>query len=108
MFSGFSHIIYVYGGQPFLKGLVSEVKKRLPGMMTLIGVAISVAYFYSTAVTFVLKGQTFYWELATLIDVMLLGHVIEMKTIAGSSRALEILAKSIPTTAYRVRDDGSI
>lgn len=103
-----SSIIYVYGGAPFLRGLVNEVKKRLPGMMTLIGVAISVAYFYSTAVTFVLKGQTFYWELATLIDVMLLGHLIEMKTIAGASRALEILAKSMPTTAHLIRDDGSV
>ncbi|MCE4628862.1 MAG: heavy metal translocating P-type ATPase, partial [Desulfurococcales archaeon] len=103
-----SSIIYIYGGQPFLKGLIDEVKKRLPGMMTLIGVAISVAYFYSTAVTFVLKGQTFYWELATLIDVMLLGHLIEMKTIAGASRALEILAKSMPTTAHLLMEDGSV
>ena len=103
-----SSIIYIYGGQPFLKGLIDEVKKRLPGMMTLIGVAISVAYFYSTAVTFILKGQTFYWELATLIDVMLLGHLIEMKTIAGASRALEILAKSMPTTAHLLMEDGSV
>ena len=103
-----STIIYAYGGYPFLKGLVDEARKRLPGMMTLIGVAISVAYFYSTAVTFLIKGQTFFWELATLIDVMLLGHLIEMKTIAGASRALELLAKSLPTTAHLIRPDGSV
>ncbi len=101
-------MIYAYGGYPFLKGLVEEARKRLPGMMTLIGVAISVAYFYSTAVTFFIRGQTFFWELATLIDVMLLGHLIEMKTIAGASRALELLAKSLPTTAHLLRDDGSV
>ena len=103
-----STVIYAYGGYPFLKGLVDEARKRLPGMMTLIGVAISVAYFYSTAVTFLIKGQTFFWELATLIDVMLLGHLIEMKTIAGASRALELLAKSLPTTAHLIRPDGSV
>jgi Cu2+-exporting ATPase len=102
-----STVIYAYGGYPFLKGLVEEARKRLPGMMTLIGVAISVAYFYSTAVTFFIRGQTFFWELATLIDVMLLGHLIEMKTIAGASRALELLAKSLPTTAHLLRDDRS-
>ncbi|MCE4605476.1 MAG: cadmium-translocating P-type ATPase [Desulfurococcales archaeon] len=103
-----STIIYVYGGYPFLKGLVTEARKRLPGMMTLVGVAITVAYFYSSAVTFLIEGQTFYWELATLIDVMLLGHLIEMKTIAGASRALELLAKSLPTTAHLIRRDGNI
>ncbi len=77
-------------------------------MMTLVGVAITVAYFYSSAVTFLIEGQTFYWELATLIDVMLLGHLIEMKTIAGASRALELLAKSLPTTAHLIRRDGNI
>ncbi|MCE4598789.1 MAG: heavy metal translocating P-type ATPase [Desulfurococcales archaeon] len=103
-----STIIYAYGGYPFLKGLVLEARKRLPGMMTLIGVAITVAYFYSSAVTFLIEGQTFYWELATLIDVMLLGHLIEMRTVAGASRALELLAKSLPTTAHLIRGDGSI
>ena len=63
-----STVIYAYGGYPFLRGLVVEVRRRLPGMMTLVGVAISVAYFYSTAVTFLVKGQMFFWELATLID----------------------------------------
>ncbi len=102
-----STVVYVYGGYPFIRGLVDEVRKRLPGMMTLIGVAISVAYFYSTAVTFFIRGVTFFWELATLIDVMLLGHWIEMKTIAGASRALELLAKAMPTTAHLLRD-GSV
>ncbi len=99
-----STVIYAYGGKPFLVGLVEELRKRLPGMMTLIGVAISVAYFYSTAVTFFISGQTFYWELATLIDIMLLGHWIEMKSILGASRALEELVKALPTIAHLVRD----
>ncbi len=103
-----SSVIYVYGGFPFLKGLVSEVRKKLPGMMTLIGVAISVAYFYSSAVVFIIPGETFFWELATLIDVMLLGHWIEMRTIAGASRALELLAKSMPTVAHLVKEGGVV
>jgi len=103
-----SSIIYVYGGYPFLKGLVGEVRKKLPGMMTLIGVAISVAYFYSSAVVFIIPGETFFWELATLIDVMLLGHWIEMRTIAGASRALELLAKSMPTVAHLVKEGGVV
>ncbi len=82
-----SSIIYVYGGYPFLKGVINEIKKRLPDMMTLIGVAISIAYFYSTAVTFLIQGETFFWELATLIDVMLIGHWMRMRTITGASRA---------------------
>jgi len=99
-----SSIIYVYGGYPFLKGLVGEVRRRIPGMMTLIGVAISVAYVYSSAVVFLIPGEMFFWELATLIDIMLLGHWIEMKTVAGASRALELLAKSIPSIAHVVRN----
>ncbi len=104
----FSTIIYFYGGSPFLRGLISEIKKKLPGMMTLIGVAISVAYLYSTAVSFVFEGQTFYWELATLIDVMLLGHFIEMKAVTGASRSLEILAESIPTIAHLLGEHGHV
>ncbi|RLF67533.1 MAG: heavy metal translocating P-type ATPase [Thermoplasmata archaeon] len=99
-----SSVVYIYGGYPFLRGLVDELRKRIPGMMTLIGVAISVAYLYSTTVVFFIKGQTFFWELATLIDVMLLGHWIEMKAVAGASKALELLAKSMPNTAHLVKD----
>ncbi len=99
-----STIIYVYGGKPFLLGLVDEVKKKLPGMMTLIGVAISVAYLYSTAVIFIIPGRTFFWELATLIDIMLFGHWIEMKSVLGASKALEKLAKALPTVAHLVKN----
>ncbi len=99
-----STIIYVYGGKPFLVGLIDEVRKKLPGMMTLIGVAISVAYLYSTAVIFIIPGKTFFWELATLIDIMLLGHWIEMKSVLGASKALEKLAKALPTIAHLVKN----
>jgi Cu2+-exporting ATPase len=96
--------IYVYGGLPFLRGTVQEVKKRQLGMMTLIGTAISVAFFFSTATTFFIAGKDFFWELATLIDIMLLGHWIEMKSVLGASRALEELVKVMPTTAHLVKD----
>ncbi len=79
-----SSIIYFYGGWPFLTGMAEEVKRGAPGMMTLIGVAISVAYLYSTAVAFGLEGMDFFWELATLIVIMLLGHWIEMKSVLGA------------------------
>lgn len=100
-----SSIIYFYGGKPFLFGLVREIKNRLPGMMTLIGVAITVSYLYSSAVVFFIPGRIFFWELATLIDVMLFGHWIEMKSVLGASRALEKLAKALPTTAHIVKND---
>lgn len=96
-----SSIIYVYGGWPFLKGLVTEVRAKTPGMMTLIGVAISVAYFYSAAVSFGLQGTPFYWELATLIAIMLAGHWIEMASVLGASSALEELAQLMPATAHK-------
>lgn len=103
---GLSTIIFFYGGWPFLKGLYSELKSKRPGMMTLIGLAISVAYIYSSAVVFGLEGKFFFWELATLIVVMLLGHWIEMKSIMGASRALEELAKLMPSEAHRITFDG--
>src|SRR5262245_3046014 len=104
---GLSTIVYRYGGWPFLSGLVGEVRSRQPGMMTLIGVAITVAFVYSGAVTFGLEGEVFFWELATLIDVMLLGHWIEMKSIIGASRALEKLVQLLPAMAHRVSVDES-
>jgi Cu2+-exporting ATPase len=100
-----STIVYVYGGLPFLKGMYKELQKRQPGMMTLIGMAISVAFFYSTATVFIIIGKDFFWELATLVDVMLLGHWIEAKSVMGASRALEELVKIIPTTAHLVKKD---
>src|SRR5262249_29444700 len=73
-----SSVIYFYGGWPFLKGVYSELKDKTPGMMTLIGLAISVAYVYSSAIVFGLQGMDFFWELVALIDIMLLGHWLEM------------------------------
>jgi Cu2+-exporting ATPase len=98
--------IFVYGGWPFLKGLVEELGKKNPGMMTLIALAVTVAYGYSSAVVFGLDGKVFFWELATLIDVMLLGHWIEMKSVMGASRALESLAQLMPSEAHRVKEEG--
>ncbi|MFO8019923.1 MAG: copper-translocating P-type ATPase [Promethearchaeia archaeon] len=101
---GLSSVIFFYGGRPFLSGLIDEVRERSLGMMTLIAVAISVAYFYSTAVTFGLEGDIFFWELATLIDIMLLGHWIEMRSILGASRALEKLVELMPSEAHLIQD----
>jgi Cu2+-exporting ATPase len=103
-----SSFVFVYGGWPFLTGLVSELKGRQPGMMTLIALAVSVAYVYSSVVVFGLKGAIFFWELATLIDIMLLGHWIEMRSVMGASRALEELARLMPSEAHVVQPDGAI
>jgi Cu2+-exporting ATPase len=100
-----SAAVFFYGGWPFLKGLFHELTSRRPGMMTLISVAISVAFFYSAAVVFGLKGKVFFWELATLIDIMLLGHWIEMRSVMGASGALEALVRLLPSTAHRVGAD---
>jgi len=104
----FSSVIYFYGGWPFLKGLVDELKAGSPGMMTLIALAITVAYLYSSAIVFGLEGMDFFWELATLIDIMLVGHWIEMKSVLGASRALELLVSMMPSEANRVKEDGSV
>ena len=104
---GLSSAVYFYGGWPFIGGLFSELRKRQPGMMTLIALAISVAYFYSAAVVLGLRGEVFFWELATLIDVMLLGHWIEMKSVMGASGALEALVRLMPTVAHRVTEDAT-
>jgi Cu2+-exporting ATPase len=96
-----SSFIFFYGGWPFLKGLKDEAANRAPGMMTLIAVAITIAYAYSAAVTFGLQGTTFFWELATLIDIMLAGHWIEMRSVLSASNALEKLAKLMPDAAHR-------
>jgi Cu2+-exporting ATPase len=96
-------VVYAYCGLPFLGGMVQEIKKRQPGMMTLIGTAISVAFFFSAATVFFIAGKDFFWELATLIDVMLLGHWMEMRSVLGASRALEELVKVMPTTAHLVK-----
>ncbi len=97
-----STFVFFYGGYPFLKGLFDELKKKNPGMMTLIGVAIITAYTYSAFVVFGMKGKIFFWELVTLIDIMLLGHWIEMKSVMGASQALEELAKLMPQAAHKI------
>ncbi|HMQ89329.1 MAG TPA: copper-translocating P-type ATPase [Flavilitoribacter sp.] len=99
-----SSAVFIYGGYPFIKGFFDEAKKKSPGMMTLIAMAISVAYFYSAATTFGLPGKSFYWEIATLIDIMLLGHWIEMKSVLGASKALELLVSMMPAEAHRIEN----
>ncbi len=103
---GVATVIFFYGGKPFLTGMRDELADRNPGMMTLIAVAIAVAYAYSAAVTFGLEGTPFYWELATLIAIMLAGHWIEMASVVGASSALEKLAELMPSTAHRKTDSG--
>ena len=100
-----STIVFLYGGWPFLKGLAGEIRAKNPGMMTLIGFAISVAYIYSVAIVFGLEGMDFFWELATLILIMLLGHWIEMKSVAGASRELELLVQLMPDDAHLVHGE---
>ncbi|MGO1712448.1 MAG: heavy metal translocating P-type ATPase [Senegalia sp. (in: firmicutes)] len=99
-----STFIYFYGGWPFLTGLKDELKEKKPGMMTLIAMAISVAYLYSAATVFGLEGNDFFWELATLIDIMLLGHWIEMRSVLSASNALDKLAELMPNTAHLFKD----
>lgn len=101
-----SVVIFIIGGVPFLRMAVPEVRNRQPGMMTLISLAISVAFFYSLVALFADLGQGFFWELVTLIDVMLLGHWLEMRSIRQASGALQELAKLLPDTAERLRSDG--
>ncbi len=104
----FASAVYFYGGWPFLSGLVDELRRRLPGMMTLVALAITVAYAYSALVVLGLPGNVFFWETATLIDIMLLGHWVEMRSVLGASRALEELVRLLPAEAHRLRPDGSI
>ncbi len=104
---GLSSFVFFYGGYPFLKGLFDELRQARPGMMTLIAIAISTAYLYSTVVVFGLKGKVFFWELVTLVDIMLLGHWIEMRSVMGASRALEELAKLMPSEAHLLLPDGT-
>ena len=103
-----SSFVFFFGGYPFLKGLYSEIRSLRPGMMTLIGLAITVAYVYSSTVVFGLMGEVFFWELVTLIDIMLLGHWIEMKSIMGASKALEELVKLLPSEAHKITSDGGV
>lgn len=99
-----STVVFVYGGWPFLKGAIGEFRTLSFGMMTLIALAITVAYVFSTAVVFGFPGEDFFWELATLIDIMLLGHWMEMKSVLGASKALQLLVSMMPAEAHRVVD----
>lgn len=99
---GLSTFVFFYGGLPFLKGFVDEIKTNNVGMMTLIAVAITAAYAYSVATVFGLQGMDFFWELCTLILIMLLGHWIEMKSVAGASKELELLVQLMPSDAHMV------
>lgn len=101
-----STFVFFYGGWPFLKGAKDELSDRSPGMMTLIALAITVAYVYSTAAVFGLAEHDFFWELATLVDIMLLGHWIEMRSVMGASKALEALAKLMPSEAHLIDENG--
>jgi Cu2+-exporting ATPase len=104
----FAIIVFIIGGLPFFKMSRGELKDKKPGMMTLISLALAVAFLYSVASTIFSLGDSFYWELVTLIDVMLLGHWIEMRSVRQASGALDELSKLLPDTADRVNADGSI
>ena len=98
----FGTILFFYGGMVFLRGAVREMKDRLPGMMTLISLAITVAFAFSLAVTLGVPGADLWWELSTLITIMILGHWIEMRSISQAQGALKELAKLVPDTALRL------
>ncbi len=101
-------VIYLYGGLPFLKGMVGEIKAKAIGMMTLVAIAISVAFVYSVAVIFGLQGMDFFWELATLIDIMLLGHWLEMRSQMAASRALQSLVALLPNDVLVERNNAVV
>ncbi len=105
---GLSTFIYFYGGWPFLTGFIDEMKEKNPGMMTLIAMAISVAFLYSAATVLGLEGSDFFWELATLIDIMLVGHWIEMRSVASASNALDKLAELIPDEAHLIKSEDEV
>ena len=98
--------IYFYGGMPFLKGMVAEIKHKAIGMMTLVALAITVAFIYSVAVILGFPGMDFFWELATLIDIMLLGHWLEMRSQMAASKALESLVALLPSVVHLERNGG--
>jgi Cu2+-exporting ATPase len=104
---GLSTVVFFYGGWPFITGARDELEDRSPGMMMLIALAITIAYGYSSLVVFGWEGKQLFWELATLVDIMLLGHWIEMKSVMGASNALEELVKLMPYEAHRLDEDGN-
>jgi len=104
----FASLVFFYGGWPFLRDGYKELKEKQPGMMVLIALAIIIAYSYSSAVVFGLAGKLFFWELVTLIDVMLLGHWIEMRSVQSASKALEKLAQLVPSKAHKLKENGEV
>ena len=104
----FASLVFFYGGWPFLRDGYKELKEKQPGMMVLIALAIIIAYSYSSAVVFGLTGKLFFWELVTLIDVMLLGHWIEMRSVQSASKALEELAQLVPSQAHKLKENGEV
>jgi Cu2+-exporting ATPase len=106
--AGFAIIIFVIGGVPFLQMALPEIRNRKPGMMLLISLAISVAFFYSLVMIFIDPTSGFFWEMALLIDVMLLGHWLEMRSVRQASGALNQLAKLLPDTAEQIDDVGNV
>jgi len=104
----FAIIIFVVGGVPFLRMAIPEIRNRKPGMMLLISLAISVAFVYSLVMLFIDPASGFFWEMALLIDVMLLGHWLEMRSVRQASGALDQLARLLPDTAERIREDGGV
>ncbi len=103
-----SSIIFLYGGWVFIKSAQNEIKAKLPGMMTLISLAISVAYIYSLYIFLRGESHTLFWELATLITIMLLGHWIEMRAVSGAQGALKELSKLLPDQAEVIRDGKTV
>jgi Cu2+-exporting ATPase len=104
----FAVVVFVYGGLPFLRMAVPEVKNRRPGMMLLISLAITVAFVYSLTALFIPASTTFFWELVTLIDIMLLGHWLEMRSVRQASGALDELARLMPDKAERISPGGDV
>src|SRR5690625_1554999 len=100
--------VFFYGGWPFIIGGIHELKDRNPGMMTLIGLAIAIAYVYSSLVVFGWEGHNLFWELATLVDIMLLGHWIEMRSVMGASDALEKLVQLMPNEAHKLDENDDV
>lgn len=103
-----STVLFILGGKPFILGAIDELKQGTPAMMTLIAFAISVSYIYSSLTVFLIEGMDFFWELATLITIMLLGHWMEMRSVMGASMALEELTKLMPEEAHLIDEDGEV
>lgn len=101
-------VIFIYGGQPFFQGTRQELKLQSPAMMTLVSLAISVSYLYSVAIVLGLPGHDFFWEMVTLVDIMLLGHYIEMKSSVAAGNSLRSLTQLLPSTAILIDVDGQM